>query len=290
MTLIDTARAEKLYAAIGPAVEMSGGSAANTVAGVASLGGMAAYLGKVNKDQLGAIFRHDLLAQGVHFALPENAEAIHPTGSCIILVTPDAERSMNTYLRAAVEFSVRDVDAATLQQADVTYLEGYLFDPPKAKEAFYHAAKIVHASGNKLALTLSDSFCVERHRADFRALVQNDIDILFANEHELRALYQTQDLQQAIDMARTQCTIVVTTRSEKGALAAIGNHLVEIAAVPVPKAVDSTGAGDLFAAGFLFGITQGKDLAEAGHIGAIAAAEIIGHYGPRPQVPLKSLL
>jgi sugar/nucleoside kinase (ribokinase family) len=289
MTLINTARAEQLYAALGPAVEMSGGSAANTVAGIASLGGKAAFMGKVKADQLGAIFRHDLQSQGVHFATPP-ADVGTPTGRCLILVTPDAERSMNTYLGAAVEFGPGDIDAATLCSARITYLEGYLFDPPHAKAAFRHAASIVREAGRQLALTLSDVFCVERHRAEFLDLIKNDVDILFANQNELLALYETKDLNQAIDFARAHCKIAVTTRSAKGAIIAAGKETVEVPAIPVAKLVDTTGAGDLFAAGFLYGITHEKSLAEAGHIGAIAAAEVISHYGPRPQRALKEMV
>lgn len=290
MTLIDTARAETLYAAIGPAVEMSGGSAANTVAGLASLGGKAAFMGKVKADQLGGIYRHDLQAQGVHFATAPSNQTNTPTGRCIILVTPDAERSMNTYLGAAVEFTTSDIDAATLRDSAITYLEGYLFDPPEAKKAFYQAAEIVKQSGRQLALTLSDVFCVERHRGEFLELIKNHIDILFANQNELLALYQTHDLDQAIEAVRSHCGIAVTTRSAKGAIITAGQQTIEAPAIPVTKLVDTTGAGDLYAAGFLYGLTHGKNLAEAGRIGAIAASEVISHYGPRPQRALKDLV
>lgn len=290
MTLIDTERAEKLYTAIGPAVEMSGGSAANTVAGIASLGGKAAFMGKVKADQLGEIFRHDLQAQGVHFATAPSKDSTTPTGRCLILVTPDAERSMNTFLGAAVEFGPTDIDAAVIRDSQVTYLEGYLFDPPEAKKAFHRAAEIVRASGRQLALTLSDTFCVERHRAEFLALTKDHVDILFANQSELLALYQTQDLNKAIESARAHCKIAITTLSAKGAIIAASSETVEVPTVPVAKPVDTTGAGDLFAAGFLFGVTHGKTLAEAGHIGAIAASEVISHYGPRPQRKLEELI
>lgn len=290
MMLIDTAQAEKLYAAIGPAIEMSGGSAANTVAGIASLGGKAAFMGKVKDDQLGAIYRHDLTSQGAVFATPSSTQTNTPTGRCIILVTPDAERSMNTYLGAAVEFASSDIDDATLRDSSITYLEGYLFDPPAAKKAFQHAAQVVRDAGRQLSLTLSDTFCVERHRAEFLELIKNDIDILFANQNELLALYQTDDLNKAIDAVRGHCKIAVTTRSAKGAVIVSGKETVEVPAVPVAKVIDTTGAGDLYAAGVLYGITHGKSLAEAGHIGAVAAAEVISHYGPRPQKALKELL
>ncbi len=289
MTLIDTARAEQLYDVIGPATEMSGGSAANTVAGIASLGGKAAFMGKVKADQLGTIYRHDLKAIGVHFATQSNATET-PTGRCIILVTPDAERSMNTYLGAAVEFTPTDVDEATIRASSVTYLEGYLFDQPEAKKAFYHAAKIVGSAGRKLALTLSDVFCVERHRAEFLDLIKNHVDILFANEHELKALYQTDNLDSAIQQVRGHCTIAVTTLGSKGAVVTSDDETISIPVTPVTKLVDTTGAGDAFAAGFLYGITQNKTLAESGRIGSIAAAHVIQHYGPRPQSKLSALV
>jgi len=303
MTLIDAERAGTLYDVIGPAVQMSGGSAANTVAGVASLGGHPAYMGKVKADQLGAIFRHDLHAQGVTFATTPSIERRKeirdvaaerrkgaPTGRCLILVTPDAQRSMSTYLGAAVEFGPDDVQPDVVRDSQVTYLEGYLFDPPEAKKAFRLAAKIAHEAGRDLSLTLSDTFCVDRHRAEFLDLVKNDVDILFANQFELLALYETSDLAKAVEAARSHCRITVTTRSEKGAIIATSEGVIEIPAAPVTKVVDTTGAGDLYAAGFLFGLTHGKDLRECGHIGSIAAAEVISHYGPRPQKDLKEIL
>jgi sugar/nucleoside kinase (ribokinase family) len=303
MTLIDAERAGTLYDIIGPAVEVSGGSAANTVAGVASLGGHPAYMGKVKADQLGAIFRHDMHAQGVTFATSPASERRQemqtvvterrkgaPTGRCLILVTPDAQRSMSTYLGAAVEFGPEDVQTDIIKDSQVTYLEGYLFDPPEAKKAFYLAAKTVRENNRKLALTLSDTFCVNRYRAEFLELIKNEVDILFANENELKALYETDDLQAAIAAVRGHCGIAVTTRSEKGAVIVAGKETVEVPAAPVAKVVDTTGAGDLYAAGFLYGFTQGLPLAESGRIGAIAAAEVISHYGPRPQKKLKDLI
>ncbi len=304
MTLIDAERAAMLYDMIGPTMQISGGSAANTVAGIASLGGKPAYMGKVKADQLGAIFRHDMHAQGVHFATSpapeERRKEIHevhqdrragaPTGRCLILVTPDAQRSMSTYLGAAIEFGPEDIQQDVIRNSQITYLEGYLFDPPGAKKAFHLAAKIAHEAGRQLSLTLSDVFCVERYRAEFIELIKNDIDILFANQNELMALYQTKDLDQAIAKAREQCGLVIATRSEKGAIIAKDTETVEVPAAPVAKVVDTTGAGDLFAAGFLFGLTQGKSLAEAGRLGSIAAAEVISHYGPRPQKKLSSLV
>ncbi len=303
MTLIDAERAAELYDMIGPAVEMSGGSAGNTIAGIASLGGKPAYMGKVKADQLGAIFRHDMHAMGVHFATPpapERRQDIRtvendrrggaPTGRCLILVTPDAQRSMSTYLGAAVEFGPGDVQSEVIKNSRVTYLEGYLYDPPEAKKAFHEAARIAHENGQLLSLTLSDVFCVDRHRAEFLDLVKNEVDILFANHNELLALYQTADLTAAINEARKSCKIAVTTRSEKGAIVAADSETVEIPAEPVAKVVDTTGAGDLFAAGFLYGYTRDRDLRQCAEMGAICAGEIISHYGPRPRQSLKELV
>jgi len=303
MTLIDAEGAATLYDMIGTTVQVSGGSAANTVAGVASLGGRPAYMGKVKADQLGAVFRHDMHAQGVMFATSPTAERRQevrevvvdrrrgsPTGRCIILVTPDAQRSMSTYLGAAIEFGPGDVQTEIIKDSQVTYLEGYLFDPPEAKKAFHLAANTVRESNRKLALTLSDVFCVNRHRVEFLELIKNDVDILFANQNELLALYETKDLDAAIAAARNDCGMVITTRGEKGAVITAGQETITVAAEPVAKVVDTTGAGDLFAAGFLFGLTQNKPLAECGRIGAIAAAEVISHYGPRPQKKLKELI
>jgi len=303
MTLIDAERAASLYDVIGPTVQVSGGSAANTVAGIASLGGRPAYMGKVKADQLGSIFRHDMHAQGVMFATSPTAERRQevreavvdrrrgaPTGRCLILVTPDAQRSMNTYLGAAVEFGPDDVQTDVIKDSQITYLEGYLFDPPEAKKAFYLAAKTVRENDRQLALTLSDVFCVNRYRSEFLDLIKSEIDILFANEHELMALFETQDIDNAVAAARSCCELIVTTRSEKGAVISQGKNTFTVPAAPVAKVVDTTGAGDLYAAGFLFGLTQGMALDEAGRIGALAAAEVISHYGPRPQKKLKDLL
>ncbi|HEU0117020.1 MAG TPA: adenosine kinase [Alphaproteobacteria bacterium] len=302
MMLIDAERAAMLYDVIGPTMQISGGSAGNTVAGIASLGGRPAYMGKVQADQLGAIFRHDMHASGVHFATSMGERRLQfrnveverrksaPTGRCIILVTPDAQRSMCTYLGAAVEFRSEDVQLDVIRNSQITYLEGYLFDPPEAKKAFYLAAKTAHESGRQLSLTLSDTFCVDRHRDEFLDLIKTNVDILFANQNELMALYKTTDLEAAISEARIHCKIAVTTRSEKGAIITSGQETYEVAAAPVAKVVDTTGAGDLYAAGFLYGVTQGKSLEESGRIGAIAAAEVISHYGPRPQKKLKDLL
>jgi len=289
MTLIDETRADFLYQQFGPAVEMSGGSVANSVAGIAGLGGHPAYIGRVKDDQLGAIFRHDLTASGVHFSTPP-AQAGASTGRCLIVVTPDAQRSMSTYLGVAVDLSEKDIEPQLVGNAAVTFLEGYLFDKPEAQKAFIKAGTLAHAASRRLALSLSDTFCVDRHRAAFGELVRDHVDILLANEFELMALYCLPTFEEAFAAARAQCSIVVGTRSEKGAVIAAGDELVSLAAEPVARVVDTTGAGDLFAAGFLFGLTQGCPLSTCGRLGAIAAAEVVSHYGPRPQESLKDLI
>ena len=288
MTLIDAARADVLYDKIGPAVETSGGSAANTAAGIASLGGIPAYIGKVKNDQLGTIFRHDMKATGVHYATASLTEG-PATARCLILVTPDAQRSMNTYLGACVELTAADIDPDVIRAAEITYLEGYLFDKPTAQAAFRLAAQVAHGAGRRLALTLSDPFCVERHREAFLHLVRSEVDILLANEHELMALYEASSFEAAMAAARTHCRMVVGTRSAAGAVIAYGEEEVVVAAEPVAAVVDSTGAGDSFAAGFLYGLTHGQDLGTCVRLGAVAAAEIISHYGPRAQKSLKEL-
>lgn len=285
MNLIDEARAEQLYADMGQAIEISGGSAGNTAAGIASLGGKAAYFGKVKNDQLGAIFRHDMRAQGVSFdtKLAEDGPA---TARSFILVTPDSERTMNTYLGACVNFTTADVDAKTVQAAQVTYMEGYLWDRPEAKEAFKLAARIARAAGRKTSITLSDSFCVERHRDSFLELIRNDIDIVFANETEIKSLYKTADFDEAMQAIARDCPVAVLTRSEAGCVVIRGGEVFASPAHPVSRVVDVTGAGDLFAAGFLYGFTNGKTLMEAARIGSMAAAEVISHIGARPEIKL----
>jgi sugar/nucleoside kinase (ribokinase family) len=289
MTLVDAKRSAELYEAMGPAVEVSGGSCANTIAGIASLGGRGAYIGKVGNDQLGGIFRHDIHAAGVHFETP-SATTDTPTARSMIFVTSDAERTMNTYLGACVELTPEDVDPHLIQRAKVTYLEGYLWDPPQAKLAFLKAAEIAHRAGQQIALTLSDSFCVQRYLKEFQNLVREHVDILFANESEIKALWETDDYQQAVQITRGACSLAALTRSEKGSLIVTPETAVEIPAWPVAKVVDVTGAGDLYAAGFLFGYTQGRDFADCGRIASIAAAEVISHYGARPETPLAELL
>ena len=287
MNLIDEARAESLYAAMGPAVETSGGSAGNTVAGVASFGGRGAYFGKVKHDQLGEIYAHDMAAIGVSFNTAR-ATSGPATARSFILVTPDGERTMNTYLGACVNLGPSDIVAGVVEGAAVTYLEGYLWDPPQAKEAFKKAAAIARAAGRKVALTLSDSFCVDRHRDSFLDLIRNHVDIVFANEAEVKSLYQTGDFDQAFQAARVDCAIAVLTRSEAGCVVARGADVHVVAAHPVARVVDATGAGDLFAAGFLFGFTQGRGLADCARLAGLAAAEVISHIGPRPAVSLKA--
>ncbi len=285
MTLIDGARAEALYGAMGPAIEISGGSAANSMVGVAALGGKAAFIGKVRNDQLGGIFRHDIRAAGVAFDTPAATEGA-PTARCLIFVTPDAQRTMNTYLGACVGLGPEDIDEDTVGDAKVTYLEGYLWDPPRAKQAFVKAAEIAHEAGRKVALSLSDPFCVDRHRAEFRDLVDGHVDLLFANEHEIASLYEVAEFDQALQAVRGRCDVAVLTRSEKGAVVMRGDELHVVDAAKVDKVVDSTGAGDLFAGGFLYGYTQGKSPYDCARIGAIAAAEVISHFGARPEAPL----
>ena len=288
MRLIDAAQAEALYAAMGPGIEMSGGSAANTIAGIASLGGSGAYIGKRSEDELGQVFAHDIRSIGVRFA---TAPLRHgpPTARCLILVTPDAQRTMGTFLGASAELGPEDVAPELIRAAEVTYLEGYLFDPPRAKAAFRKAAELAHAAGRKVSLTLSDPFCVERHRADFRALVQGHIDILFANEAEIGALYETTDFDAAAREVRGHCEIAALTRSEKGSVVVTAGATHTVAAEKVARLVDTTGAGDLYASGFLYGLTHGRDLAACARLGSLCAAEIISHFGARPETSLKEL-
>lgn len=289
MTLVDTDRALHLHRNLGTSVEMSGGSAANTVCGVASLGGRAAYIGKVSDDDLGGAFGHDLLAVGVRFAPGGPADGV-PTGRCIIAVTDDAERTMNTYLGASSLLTPGDIDTEVVAAARVLYMEGYLYDRPEAKEAFRHAARASHEAGRLVSLTLSDSFCVDRHRDDFRALVTDEVDLLFGNSDELVALYETENLDEAVEAVRGDCRLAAITLGARGSIVVTPDDVVEVPAIGVSHVVDTTGAGDLYAAGFLFAHTRGDRLADCARIGAIAAAEVIGHVGPRPLVELRTLL
>jgi sugar/nucleoside kinase (ribokinase family) len=288
MTLVDAERAQALYDAMGPATEVSGGTAANTAAGLASFGASVGFVGRVCNDQLGAVFAHDIRAIGVEFATEPASEGA-PTGRCLIVVTPDAERTMSTFLGAASQLGPEDIDSETVAAADITYLEGYLFDQPEAKEAFRHAARLAHDAGNRVALTLSDSFCVERHRADFLDLVEHGVDVLFANEDEIRALYRADDFDAILGRVRGHCEIAALTRSERGSVVVAGEDVHRIDIHPVAEVVDTTGAGDQYAAGFLYGLTRGKDLPTCGQLGALAAAEVISHLGARPETSLAEL-
>lgn len=288
MTLIDERRAEEIYGQMGPGVEVSGGSAGNTAAGLAALGGKAAFIGKVHDDQLGAVFRHDLRAQGVVFNTPPLANG-PATARCMIFVTPDAHRTMNTYLGACVELGPEDIDEAIVGRSQVVYFEGYLWDPPRAKEAMRKAAKIVHAAGGRMAITLSDPFCVERHRDEFLGLLGQEVDIVFANEHEITSLYQC-DFETAVKRVAKDVQIAALTRSQHGSVVVAGDRVVRVPAEPIARLVDTTGAGDLYASGFLYGLTQGHDLALCARLGSIAAAEIISHIGARPEADLAALV
>jgi sugar/nucleoside kinase (ribokinase family) len=289
MTLIDGERAEALYAAMGPAVEVSGGSAANTMAGLASLGGRGAFVGKVRNDQLGGIFRHDIRASGVRFETPAASDG-PPTARCLIFVTPDAQRTMGTYLGASVDLMAEDLDQDVIGRAKVTYLEGYLWDAPEAKEAFLEAARMAHEAGRKVALSLSDPFCVDRHRESFIELIGGHVDLLFANEVEICSLFQVESFDRALQETRGHCEIAALTRSARGSVVLRDSEIHLIDSEAVAKVVDTTGAGDLYAAGFLHGYTRGKGLYDCGRLGAIAAAEVISHFGARPETPLQDLV
>ncbi|RVT95643.1 adenosine kinase [Rhodovarius crocodyli] len=288
MALISTEQAEGIYAAMGPGVESSGGSVANSCAVAAGLGAKVGFLGKVAEDALGQVFAHDIRSVGVHFPTPP-LQGGAPTARCLILVSPDGQRTMNTYLGACVTFGEQDVDVAEVARAQVVYLEGYLFDPPAAQAAFRAAARAAHAAGRKVALSLSDPFCVGRHRDAFRAFVREECDILFANEAEILSLYETDDFAAAQAAVRAEVGIAALTRSEKGSFIVSGDAVHEVAAVPT-QVVDTTGAGDAYAGGFLAAHTRGLDLASAGQWGSACAAEVISHFGPRPQRDLKTLV
>jgi len=289
MALIDEARAQAIYEAMGPAVETSGGSAANTTVGLASLGARAAFVGKIKDDLLGRAFGHDIRAAGVAFDTT-HATAGPSTGRCYVLVTPDGERTMNTYLGAAQDLHPHDIHADTVAASAVIYLEGYLWDPKNAKDAFLKAAKIAHDAGRKVALSLSDAFCVDRWRDEFLQLMRSrTVDLIFANEAELHSLYQTSDFDAAVRALRGDIDVAVVTRSEKGCLVVGPDGTEAVPAFPVERVVDTTGAGDLFAAGFLSGLARGADDRTCGRLGALAAAEVIGHLGARPETSLKDL-
>ncbi|WP_025897581.1 adenosine kinase [Sneathiella glossodoripedis] len=289
MNLIDENRAIDLYAKMGSAIEVSGGSAGNTAAGVASLGGKSNYIGKVRNDQLGDIFAHDIQAAGVNFET-QKSTAGPATARSFILITPDAHRTMNTYLGACVELGPDDIDEEAISQSAVTYMEGYLWDPEGGKAAFRKAAKIAHEAKQRVSLTLSDSFCVDRFRDEFADFIVDGVDILFANEDELKSLYQTDNFSSAISAIRDKVEIACITRGEKGSVILTQDSEVEIAADLSVDVIDTTGAGDLYAAGFLYGFTNGLSLAQSGAIASLAAGEVISHVGARPATSLKTLV
>ena len=288
MMLIDDARASELYSRMATATEASGGSAGNTVAGIASLGGRSVHIGKVADDRLGKAFADDMTAIGAHFAggvLKNGA----PTGRCLINVTPEGERTMCTALGAAALLDPDDVDPAVIEGSSIVFLEGYLFDPPPARRAFAKAAGLARGAGRLVALTLSDSFVVDRHRAGLVAFSDAEVDVLFANSDEITSLFETDDFDAAVAAIRGRCSIAAVTRGEKGSVIVTRDQIHQIEAVPVEKVVDTTGAGDQYAAGFLFGLAKGLSLPHAGRLGSLCASEVISHYGPRPQVSLKDL-
>ncbi len=289
MNLVDIKRSKHLHSLVHSRTEMSGGSAANTAYGLASLGGKAGFIGKISADRLGESFSRDLEKVGVKF-FPGATCDTEDTGRCLIVVTPDGNRTMNTFLGAASLLDAADISKSAVQSAAVVFLEGYLFDKDAAKEAFRTAAEYAHAAGRKVALTLSDSFCVDRHRADFLSLVKNDIDILFSNEDELKALYQVESINDGLHQLREDCEFAAVTRNEHGSVVIDGDEVVIIDAEPVDSVVDATGAGDMYAAGFIYGFVRGKPIENCGKIGSIVASEVITHMGPRPLVPLTSVV
>ena len=288
MNLVDAQTAERLYSIMGSAIESSGGSAGNTIAGIAALGGTAAYIGKVAADQLGQVFRHDIQAVGVAYDTAPLTGG-PSTARCLIFVTPDAQRTMQTFLGACTQLGPEDVNMDVIASSKVVYLEGYLWDLPRAKEAMLNAALKAHQTGTKVSLTLSDAFCVGRFREEFLELAEKHVDILFANESEILSLYQTDDFDHALQQVRQHCEIAALTRSEKGSVVVNGKDVHVIDAVKGVKVVDTTGAGDAYAAGFLYGYTQEYDLAVCGRLGGAMAAHVISHYGGRPQVDMKAI-
>lgn len=291
MALIDADAADKLYDDMATGIECSGGSAANTIAGLASLGGRGAFIGKVRDDALGKVFHHDIEAIGVHFPTAPATDGAS-TARCLINVTPDAERTMSTFLGACVELGPEDVDGDVIAAAKVTYLEGYLWDKEEAKAAFVKAAELAHAAGREVSLSLSDPFCVDRHRESFLSLVEGHVDILFANEDEIKSLYQVDSFDAALQHVRGHCKVAALTRSAKGSVVVSGDEIHIVDAEPDVTVVDTTGAGDAYAAGFLYGYTSGgqDDLVHCARLGSIASAEIISHFGARPETPLNELV
>ncbi|MDP9404900.1 MAG: adenosine kinase [Actinomycetota bacterium] len=288
MVLVHAEQADASYAAMGPAVQTSGGSAANTVAGVASFGGAAAFIGKVRDDEMGTVFTHDIRSIGVEFSTPPATEG-EATARCLVLVTPDAERTMTTYLGAARRLAAEDIDPALITRAQVTYLEGYLWDPPDAISALRQAMALAHAAGRRVAFSLSDPFCVDRHRDEFLALLDGDVDVLFANDAEATSLFEVASLEEAVAAVRGRCEIAAFTRGPEGSVVVGGDAVLAVPAAPVDQVVDTTGAGDLYAAGFLFGLTHGADLEGCARLGSVAAAEVISHIGARPRTSLAAL-
>ncbi len=289
MRLIDADEATRIYGLMGPGREVSGGSGANAAVGIAMLGGRVAFVGRVADDQLGQVFAHDIRAAGVDYRTPF-ADTGNPTARCLIHVTPDGQRTMNTFLGASQDLTIHDVDYDRVAEARITYLEGYLWDPPAPRAAMNKALEVARNAGRKVAFTLSDAFCVERHRDDFQLLANGRIDVLFANEVEIKSLYQTDSFAAAVAAVRGKLPIAVITRSEKGAVVLTPDATYEIGAEPVAQVVDTTGAGDLFAAGFLAGFSAGRALPDCARMGAVAAAEIISHYGARPEADIKALM
>ena len=289
MRLVDEPQMFALYEAMGPGIEISGGSVANTMAGIASLGGKAAFIGKTASDQVGTIFGHDIRAAGVTFNTKPALAGSPPTARCLILVTPDGQRTMNTFLGVSPQLDHGEVDETLIKSGRIVYLEGYLFDMPAAKAAFRQAAHIAAKAGRQVALSLSDSFCVDRHRAEFRALIKESVDILFANESEILSLYETSSFDEAARKAMADTKLAALTRSEKGSVILSDGNAITVPCDPVAKVVDTTGAGDLYAAGFLYGVASGRDLETAGKLGSLAAAEIISHIGARPEQKLADL-
>jgi sugar/nucleoside kinase (ribokinase family) len=289
MRLIDAEQAERLYEEMGPGQLVSGGCAGNTAAGLASFGARTAFIGKVAADELGRFFRHDMRSAGIAFATAELTNGT-PTARSLILITPDSERTMNTFLGASQELTPEDIDRATVEGAAITYLEGYLWDPPKAKDAFRVASEYAHGAGRKVAITLSDVFCVDRYRQEFLGLMKNGaVDIVFANQHEALALYETSDMGTALDLLAKDAKLAVVTMSEKGSMVMNGQERIEVPAAPVGEIADLTGAGDQYAAGFLYGLAKGAPLERCAALGSLAAAEVIGHIGARPQRSLADL-
>lgn len=289
MALVDAERADALYESMGPAVEVSGGSAANTVAGVASFGASAAFIGKVRDDQLGEVFTHDIRAGGVEFTTRPAADG-PSTARCLVMVTPDAQRTMCTYLGAATGLTPADIDAAVIARARYTYLEGYLWDPPEAIEALRRSVALAHDAGRQVALSLSDPFCVDRHRKAFLDFIASDVDVLFANEAEITSLFEVAALDEALDLLPGHCDVAAVTRGPLGSVVVTADDRVGMPAEPVEGVVDTTGAGDLYAAGFLYGLATGADPARCARLGGMAAAEVIAHIGARPRVPLSTLV